>query len=76
MPDTTSERTSLAAEQLDVAIEMFLASRSDVSALTLAGAAEEVLGQAVKLRGGENVLQEWFQVTSRPHRLLTGKTLK
>jgi len=45
MPQYTFDRLQLAVEQLDVAIELFRSGRSDVAALTLAGAAEEILGK-------------------------------
>jgi len=50
-------RIKLAEEQLDVALELFLSKRSLVSALTLAGAAEEILGQALKFRGKRTTLE-------------------
>ena len=49
-------RVDLACEQLDVAIELFFADRSFVSALTLAGAAEEILGTELKNRGGQSTI--------------------
>jgi hypothetical protein len=45
--DQTYNRVDLAAEQLDVALSLFLENQSLVSALTLAGAAEEILGKAL-----------------------------
>lgn len=47
-----------------------------MSALTLAGAAEEILGQAVKFAGGENALTQAYEVTAQTHRILHGKELK
>ena len=76
MPVSTHQLTSLAAEQLDAAIELFLTGRSDVSALTLAGAAEEILGQAVKFSGGENALMQAYEVTAQTHGILHGNRLK
>ena len=67
---------ALAAEQLDAAIELFLPERSDVSALTLAGAAEEILGWAVKLAGGENAMQEAYAASALTHRYLHHQELK
>jgi len=67
---------ALAAEQLDVAIQLFLDERSDVSALTLAGAAEEILGNAVKLAGGENAIKRAYEVSALTHRYLHDKELK
>ncbi len=66
----------LASEQLDCAIELFLSHRSDVSALTLAGAAEEILGRAVKLAGGENALQQAYEASAVGHRYLHRKELR
>lgn len=43
----------LAAEQLEVAIELFLTERSYASSLTLAGAAEEVFGVECRNQGLE-----------------------
>ena len=68
MPSTTFDRIALASEQLDAAIEIFLAERSDVSALTLAGAAEEILGQAVRQSGGENAMQQAFEIMAETHK--------
>jgi hypothetical protein len=53
-------RVDLAIEQLDVALELFLSDRSDVSALTLAGAAEEILGRALALQGKLAAIDEGY----------------
>lgn len=55
--EATYQRVELALEQLDVALELFLSKRSMVSALTLAGAAEEILGKALKLKGKRTTLE-------------------
>lgn len=57
MAEQAYQRIKLAEEQLDVALELFLSRRSLVSALTLAGAAEEILGQALKFRGKRTTLE-------------------
>lgn len=57
MPEKVYEQIALAVEQLDVAVDLFLSCRSDVAALTLAGAAEEILGVALNKRGLGNALQ-------------------
>lgn len=57
MAEKTHQRISLAQEQLDVALEFFLSKRSMVSALTLAGAAEEILGRALQQCGKKTTLQ-------------------
>ena len=58
-------RVDLACEQLEVAIELFVSEKSDVSALTLAGAAEEILGVELKNRGLENALQKHYAARER-----------
>ena len=50
--------SSNSIEQLENALSLFLVGKSYVSALTLAGAAEEILGMAAKINGVENSLQE------------------
>ncbi|MCR4347057.1 MAG: hypothetical protein NUV55_07640 [Sulfuricaulis sp.] len=57
MPEQTYQRVDLAKEQLEVALEMFLKRGSFVSALTLAGAAEEILGETLIQRGEKTTLQ-------------------
>ena len=57
MAEQTYERIELAKEQLDLALDLFLSKRSMVSALTLAGAAEEILGRALTLRGKKTTLE-------------------
>ncbi len=57
MVEQTHNRVELAQEQLDVALELFLSKRSPVSVLTLAGAAEEILGKALKFRGKKTTLE-------------------
>lgn len=76
MPSAKHDQIALAAEQLDAAIELFLGDRSDVSALTLAGAAEEILGRAVKLDGLANSMQDAYDVSATTHRHLCRKVLK
>lgn len=54
-------RVNLACEQLDVAIELFFAERSYVASLTLAGAAEEVLGAALEGSGRKHTMTLRFE---------------
>lgn len=58
-------RVDLACEQLDVAIDLFFAMKSDVSALTLAGAAEEILGIELKNRDKASTLSAKYKVICR-----------
>lgn len=65
MADTLHNKIDLAVEQLEVALDLFLSGKSYVSALTLAGAAEEILGKALKVEGIENSLQEQYRLYHR-----------
>ena len=58
--DGRENRVGLALEQLDMALALFLEKRSYVSALTLAGAAEEILGKALELQNRSHALDEWY----------------
>jgi hypothetical protein len=49
------KKVEIALEQLHCAIELFLADRF-IPAITLAGAAEEIFGKAISLRGYRNSL--------------------
>ena len=70
MPEHTHERIALAQEQLDVALELFLSKRSMVSALTLAGAAEEILGKALRHLGKKTTLKYEHSVIEPVERFL------
>ncbi|EHR6179797.1 hypothetical protein KUK79_004505 [Vibrio parahaemolyticus] len=61
----TYNKVDLAIEQLETGIKLFLNKESYISALTLAGAAEEILGQAVKRKGQENALQEQYRLRTQ-----------
>lgn len=62
MSEITYQRVTLACEQLDVAIDLFLTKRSLAAALTLAGAAEEILGKALSLKACQNALEYKYNV--------------
>lgn len=51
-------REQITETQLFRAIELFCASEDFISAITLAGAADEILGKLVKQKGGVNALDE------------------
>lgn len=63
------KKIDLAVEQLTVALELFLARRSFVSALTLGGAAEEVFGKAL----AQNTLQDEYTFLEPVNKLLRRK---
>jgi hypothetical protein len=67
--------TELGVEQLDTAIALFLGRESYVSALTLAGAAEELFGRTLSIANRENAL-DWRYAMMKPmYTLLDGVTL-
>ncbi len=61
-------RLKLASEQLNMAITLFLEGISYVSALTLAGAAEEVFGKALssQLEGNNTNFLDWSFEAAKP----------
>jgi hypothetical protein len=65
----------LAQEQLEIALSLFLEKKSYASAITLAGAAEEVLGKELVRRGEQPVLDWKFDQMGLVHQLLHGKPL-
>lgn len=56
LPSYTKQE--LASHQLDRAIKLLLDEKDVISAITLAGAAEEILGEMVKRQGGVSAHQE------------------
>ena len=70
-----NSRLDFAKEQLDVSIELFLSARSYASALTLAGAAEEVFGQLLKLKEQSNALNSEYEINADVEQLLSGKSV-
>lgn len=71
MAETVHKKLILAIEQLDEAIHQFLDKKSMVCALTLAGAAEEILGKTVELRGGESALAQLVKDHMLVHNLMS-----
>lgn len=67
------KRLDLAKEQLDVALEIFLSRKSYVSALTLAGAAEEIFGKSLTQRSEKTTLQHEHSVIAPVEELLQHK---
>ena len=76
MSERTYNRLSLAQEQLDVALSLFLEGRSHASAITLAGAAEEVIGKELTRQGGQPVLDWKFGEMAPVQKLLHGRELE
>lgn len=64
MSNPKHNRVALAVEQLHVAIDLLLSDRSAVSALTLAGAAEEVLGRKANRFGAKQAIDRSHEITA------------
>jgi len=70
MAEKTYERLALAKEQLDTALDLFLDHRNYSSAITLAGAAEEIFGHALTAKGGTSALDSSYKSMAEFHRML------
>ncbi|MBN3761156.1 hypothetical protein [Burkholderia sp. Ac-20365] len=75
MPTRICNRVDLAFEQLEAAIRLFLDDKSYAAVITLAGAAERVLGQALRRAGKEACLDWSFGETAPVHLVLHGEPL-
>jgi hypothetical protein len=74
--EQTYSKVDLAVEQLGVALRLFLDEKGYASALTLAGAAEEILGKALEHRGRTNSMQWQYEAEAEVFRLLHGRPMK
>jgi hypothetical protein len=75
MAEETYERLVLAKEQLDTALDLFLDQKNYTSAITLAGAAEEIFGDALTLGGGKSALNSSYESMAEFHTMLHGTEL-
>jgi hypothetical protein len=75
MTDQIYNKLDLATEQLDVALWFFLKRKRLASALLLAGAADEILSQAVSHRGEQNSLDRRYEVLELLYSILDGRPL-
>lgn len=76
MAEQLYSRLELAQEQLEVALLLFLEKQSYPSAITLAGAAEEIFGKELVRRGKRPTLDWKFDKMAVVHKLLHGKELE
>ncbi len=76
MTECTYLRVDLAKEQLEVALSLFLEKQSYAAAITLAGAAEEILGKELVRQKKQPVLEWKFTQMVVFHKLLHGEDLK
>ena len=75
MTEQTYLRIDLATEQLEVALSLFLDKASYAGAITLAGAAEEILGMALKRSGKASMLDWKLEQTNVTYPFLHGKPI-
>lgn len=76
MAEHTYLRIDLAKEQLEVALTLFLDHQRFASAITLAGAAEEIFGKELIRRGNQSALEWKFDHMRVSHELLYRKQLQ
>ena len=62
--------------QLDIALFLFIEHQSYASAITLDGAAEEIFGKELSLRGESCVLDWWYTNMALTHKSLHGIELE
>lgn len=67
---------SLAVEQLDDALSLFLDEKHYVSSLTLAGAAEEILGRMIRHAGQDNFLDYKYKTIKPLEELFSRETFE
>jgi len=75
MPSQTWNRIDLAVAQLDTALMLFLDRQDYPAVITLAGAADVVLAEAVRRNGGQPILEWEFQQTAPVHALMYRRPL-
>jgi hypothetical protein len=75
MVEETYERLVLAKGQLDTALDLFLVQKNYASAITLAGAAEEIFGKSLTVCGGTSALNSSYDSMAKFHTMLHGTEL-
>ena len=66
-------KVDIATAQLDTAIQFYLDNSNLISAITLAGAAEEILGNLVKKQGKSNALEDILDILCYIHKAVFEK---
>lgn len=74
MTESTYEKADIARSQLDTAIRLFREGEDLFAVITLAGAAEEILGRLIEEAGGENSLEALRDASVRIHQALFQET--
>ncbi len=75
MPTETHNKLDAAEHQLERALELFLNEKDYLSAITLAGASEEILGRMVDSQDQKNAIQALSSATCAVHLKLFGQEL-
>jgi len=75
MAEETYDRLVLAKGQLDTALALFLDEKNYASAITLAGAAEEIFGRSLALVGGKSALEKSYETMAEVHATIHGAEL-
>ena len=69
------DKKCIALAQLETALRLFRDGGDLFSVITLAGAAEEILGELVEKRGRDNSLESLKKAAGAIHKLATGESL-
>jgi hypothetical protein len=75
MPYETYDRKHVALAQLETALKLYFEAQDFFSTITLAGAAEEILGKLLSAKGVNNSLDSIERTTVAIHQKLFGATL-
>ena len=75
MPYETYERKHVALAQLETALKLYFEAQDFFSTITLAGAAEEILGKLLSAKGVNNSLDSIERTSVAIHQKLFGATL-
>ena len=75
MPRQAYDKKCIALAQLETALRLFRDGDDLFSVITLAGAAEEILGELVEKRGRDNSLESLKKAPGAIHKLATGESL-
>jgi hypothetical protein len=72
----TINKLDVAVAQLETALELYFLNGCRISVTTLAGAAEEILGRYVEIKGEETALSETIRIVCLLHKKRCGVTPK
>jgi len=72
----TINKLDVAVAQLETALELYFSNGCRIAVTTLAGAAEEILGRYVEIKGEETALSETVRIVCLLHKKRCGITPK